>query len=303
MLDITHKYNTLRTATAQAIIRVSKSSLVAIKKNSVPKGDVRTVAKTAGILAAKNVPAIIPFCHNIPVDFVNIEFELNKDSITLISTVKAIYKTGVEMEALTAVSVAALTVYDMLKMIDKNIFIQEIRLLKKSGGKSDFETRLDKSLKAAVLVLSDSVSQGKKSDESGKLIVERLKANKIIVKRYEVLPDEREEIKEKLIELCDKLKVDLILTTGGTGFSPRDNTPEATLAVIEREIPGIPEAIREYGQNRTPYSMLSRGVAGIRGKTIIINLPGSRKGVKESLDMLFPSIFHSFKMLWMGGHS
>ncbi len=93
-----------------------------------------------------------------------------------------------------------------------------------------------------------------------------------------------------------------MLTTGGTGFSPRDNTPEAMARVIEREIPGIPEALRAYGQERTPYSMLSRGKAGIRGRTIIINLPGSKRGVAESLDALFPGLLHAFGMLRGGGH-
>ncbi len=99
------------------------------------------------------------------------------------------------------------------------------------------------------------------------------------------------------------MQLDLVLTTGGTGFSPRDNTPEAMLRVIEREIPGIPEALRAYGQERTPYSMLSRGKAGIRGSTIIVNLPGSRRGVAESLDALFPGLLHAFGMLRGGGHS
>jgi molybdenum cofactor biosynthesis protein MoaC len=302
MRDVSNKYNTLRSAIAEAIVEVSNSSIEAIRSNSVPKGDVFTVAKVAGVLAAKNVSQIIPYCHNIPVDFVDVRFELLENSIRIESEVRTVYRTGVEMEALTAVSVAALTVYDMLKMIDDTIVISKTRLVEKSGGKSDFITELERGLKAAVLVLSDSISAGKKSDESGKIIVERLKKEGIDVRHYEILSDDRDQIEKRLIELCDGQKLDLILTTGGTGFSPRDNTPEATLKVIERQIYGIPEAIRAYGQDRTPYSMLSRGVAGIRGNTIIINLPGSRKGVRESLDMLFPALFHSFKMLWMGGH-
>lgn len=302
MRDVSKKYSTLRSAIAEAIVEVSKSSIEAIRSNSVPKGDVFTVAKVAGVLAAKNVSQIIPYCHNIPVDFVDVRFELLENSIRIESEVRSVYKTGVEMEALTAVSVAALTVYDMLKMIDDTVVISKTRLVEKSGGKSDFITELDRGLKAGVLVLSDSISAGKKSDESGKIIVERLKKEGIDVRHYEILSDDRDKIEKRLIELCDGQKLDLILTTGGTGFSPRDNTPEATLKVIERQIYGIPEAIRAYGQDRTPYSMLSRGVAGIRGSTIIVNLPGSRKGVRESLDMLFPALFHSFKMLWMGGH-
>ncbi len=300
--DISSKFNSLRSASARAIVSVGNNSISAIKANSVPKGDIFTVSKVAAVMASKNVPQIIPYCHNIPIDFVDIKFEMKDKNLIIISEVKAIYKTGVEMEAMTAVSVAALTVYDMLKVIDKNVVIKEIRLLEKSGGKSDYITKLSRVIKAAVLVLSDSVSAGKKVDESGRLIVERLKNENVKVQSYEILPDDRQLIIKRLIELCDKDKVDLLITTGGTGFSPRDNTPDATLEVIEREINGIPEVIRAYGQERTPYSMLSRGVAGIRGKTIIINLPGSKRAVNESLDILFPSLLHSFNMLAGKGH-
>jgi cyclic pyranopterin monophosphate synthase len=105
-----------------------------------------------------------------------------------------------------------------------------------------------------------------------------------------------------LINACDTLKVDLALTCGGTGLGPRDTTPEATRNVIEKEVTGISEALRMYGQKRTPMSMLSRGVAGVRGKTIIVNLPGSVKAVSESLDALIPGILHASKMLEGHGH-
>lgn len=302
MKDISDKLRTLRIAVAEAEVKANKKTIEAIKGGKVPKGDVLTVAKVAGILAAKNVPQIIPYCHNIPVEFADIQFTLSKDSVKITSFVKATYKTGVEMEALTAVSVAALTVYDMLKPIDNNISIEHIRLLEKSGGKSDTKETFKKNINAAVIVLSDSISEGKKRDESGRIIVERLRAEGIKVRYYEVISDDKEKIVQKLTELSDKKKVDLIITTGGTGLSKRDNTPEATLEVIEREIPGIPEVIRAYGQERTPYSMLSRSVAGIRKNTIIINLPGSKKGVKESLDIISPVIIHSFRMLYGEGH-
>ncbi len=303
MRDVSEKYMSLRTATAETAVKVSKDSTIEmIKRGEVPKGDVFTVAKVAGVMAAKNVSQIIPYCHNVPLDFVDVRFDIYGLEIKIHSEAKAIYKTGVEMEALVAASIAALTVYDMLKMVDEEIVIGSIRLVEKRGGKSDFVTELNRRLRAAVLVLSDSISAGKKTDESGRIIVERLKKEGLDVLFYEILSDDKEKIESRLIDFCDREKLDLILTTGGTGFSPRDNTPEATLKVIERQIPGISEAIRAYGQSRTPYSMLSRAVSGIRGNTIIVNLPGSRKGVRESLNALFPAIFHSFNMLWMGGH-
>ncbi|MCX7944906.1 MAG: bifunctional molybdenum cofactor biosynthesis protein MoaC/MoaB [Deltaproteobacteria bacterium] len=302
MRDISDKFATLRIAVAESIVRAKPASVKAVKSKSLPKGDAMTVAKVAGVLAAKNVPQIIPYCHDIPIDFVDIGFEFCKDRIRITSMVKSIYKTGVEMEALTSVAVAALTVYDMLKMVDENIYIESIRLIEKSGGKGDFSEKFWKRINAAVIVLSDSVYKGRKRDESGSIIAERLKAEKINVKIYEIMPDDKEKIRGRLIELCDKERIDLVITTGGTGLSKRDNTPEATLDVIEREIPGIPEIIRSYGRQRNPYSILSRAVAGIRGNTIIINLPGSKRGVEESLNIITPVIIHSFKMLYGEGH-
>lgn len=302
MRDISAKTNTLRTAQAQATLRASKASLDAIKNNTVPKGDPLPIAKVAAIQAAKNTSQIIPYCHPLPVEFVGVEYTLTETEITVDVTVKAIYKTGVEMEALTAASVAALTIYDMLKMIDEEMEILGVRLLKKTGGKSDYRKKSAEPLTAAVLVMSDSISAGKKQDESGKLIKQRLEGLGLTVAEYRVIPDDKKEIETTLIDFADEKHFDLVVTTGGTGLSPRDCTPEAMDAVIEREAPGIAEAARGHGQQRTPYSMLSRGRAGVRGNTLIVNLPGSRTGVSESLDALLPGLLHSFAMMRAGEH-
>jgi len=302
MLDISHKTKTLREATAMATLKMQPSTVQRAAKADTPKGNPLEVAKVAAIQAAKNTSSIIPYCHPLPVDFVGVEYKIGEDSVIVTVTVKAIYKTGVEMEALTAASVAALTLYDMLKMIDDSLSITEVRLVSKRGGKSDFCEELNHPLRAAVLVMSDSISKGRKSDRSGKLIVERLEKEGIEVVDCRVVPDDADVIANIVLRWCDSDGLDLIVTTGGTGFSPRDCTPEAMRPLFEREIPGIPEAMRAYGQERTPYSMLSRSTAGIRGKTIIINLPGSTKGVAESLEAVFPALKHAFKMLWAGGH-
>ena len=302
MRDISKKIKTLRTAQASAILTVSPETINLIKENKVPKGNALEVAKVAAIQAAKNTSQIIPYCHPLPVDFVSVDFELKENEIITNIAVKAIYKTGVEMEALTAASVCALTLYDMLKMLDENMEITNIKLLEKEGGKSDFREKYKTLLKACVLVMSDSIHKGDKDDLSGRLIVERLKEEGFEVLDYKIVPDEPRDIKDAILKYADDMKVNLVVTTGGTGFSVRDNTPEVMEKIFEREIPGIPEALRAYGQERTPYSMLSRGRAGIRGNTVIINLPGSKKGVRDSLDALFPGLLHSFKMLWGGGH-
>ena len=118
---------------------------------------------------------------------------------------------------------------------------------------------------------------------------------------YEVLPDDKDLIVRKLKELCDQ-GVLLILTTGGTGLGPRDVTVEATREVIDREVPGIAETMRRFGQARTPYAMLSRGIVGLAGSTLMINLPGSSRGVAESMDAIFPALFHLYPMMRGGGH-
>jgi cyclic pyranopterin monophosphate synthase len=302
LLDISRKTKTLRTATAQAILKLKPETLLRIRQRDIPKGDPLEVARVAAIQAAKNTSQIIPFCHPLPIDFAGVEFELGEDSIVVTATVKAIYKTGVEMEALTAASVAALTLYDMLKMLDDSLEIAGVTLIAKTGGKSDFREEFIAPLRAAVLVLSDSVAAGRKTDTSGRLIEERLKREGLSVEEIAILPDDPEQAAAKLKYFADELKLDLVITTGGTGFGPKDLTPEAMQHVIERDIPGIPDIMRAHGQERTPFAMLSRSRAGIRGNTVIVNLPGSRKGVEESLDALFPGIFHAFKMIWGGGH-
>lgn len=148
----------------------------------------------------------------------------------------------------------------------------------------------------AVVCVSDRCSAGVCQDKSGPLI-EELVAPLGKTAEYILVPDEKDEIEKALICLCDDVKADVVLTTGGTGFSPRDITPEATRAVIEREAPGIAEAIRMKSLQITPKAMLSRAVSGIRGKSLIINLPGSPKAVKESLDFILPVLPHAVEVL------
>ena len=149
----------------------------------------------------------------------------------------------------------------------------------------------------AVLTISDKCSKGQRKDESGEIIREVIKNLPGEVVKYEIIPDEPDMIKEKLTHYCDEMKVDLVLTNGGTGFTSRDLTPEATKEVIEREIPGIPEAMRTLCLSITKRAMLSRGISGIRGKTLIINLPGSTKGAKESLEAIMDGLAHGLDMV------
>ena len=316
MRDITHKSITLRTASAVGILFCSAETIALIRQDKLPKGNLFDVARAAGFLGAKQTPQLLPHCHPVTIDGMDIQFEfldpvlhanlfgeevVQRSGIVIRGEARSIGRTGIEMEVLVAVSVAALEIYDMLKPVDRQLEIGHIRLLEKRGGKSDRERYLSTPPTCAVLVCSDSTAAGTREDKSGRVIVGMLEAVHAQVRHYMVVPDEKAHIQQQIKEWVRE-DIQFIFTTGGTGLGPRDHTVAAVKEILEQDAEGIAEAMRVYGQMRTPMAMMSRGVAGSIGKTLIVTLPGSSDGARESLEAILPAVFHARKMMEGGGH-
>ncbi|MCE9600059.1 MAG: bifunctional molybdenum cofactor biosynthesis protein MoaC/MoaB [Spirochaetia bacterium] len=304
MIDITRKRVSLRHARAGGFLACDIATARRILANDLPKGNLLDVARAAGLLASKKTQELIPHCHPVSIDKMQIDFQVVTEpapGVLIEANGSSIGRTGIEMEALTAVSVAALTIYDLLKPIAESLEIQSIKLLEKLGGKSDPRFQAKAGLRASVLVISDSTAAGSRLDKSGQAIKEILAKHGIAVQGPLVVPDEIEEIRKVLKETLSEC--DFVFTTGGTGLSPRDVTPEAILPILDRTIPAVAEAMHAHGQSRTAWAMLSRSFAGVIGNTVVVSLPGSTSGATESLDAILPGLFHANDMLKARGHN
>ena len=200
---------------------------------------------------------------------------------------------------MVAASVAALTLYDMLKIIDEDMRIGEVLLLEKRGGKSSL--RAPAAFVGGVVVVSDSVVKGIREDLTGPIIRDYLKGEGATRVHFAAVPDDSAQISQIVNQMVAE-GVQIIVTTGGTGPGPRDVTPDAMDEVFDRDLPGIAEAIRSYGQNRMRYAMMSRARVGMRGNSMIINLAGSPGAVKDGLQTIFPMIIHALHVATGGGH-
>ena len=294
MVDISDKVLSARVAIAQGKIFMDKKTIKSIEDKSLPKGDVLTVAKISGIQAAKKTYESIPMCHQINLSFIDVSFIIETNCIKIRAIAKTNEATGVEMEALSAVSNAALTIYDMCKSADKNMSISNISLIKKTGGKTSHSTNYRP--KVGVITLSDSVFSGENQDLSGLILSNGFRDSGCIVEDTIILPDGSEELIPTIKEWSSK-NVELILTTGGTGLGSRDLTTGIIEKIFDSKLPGVEQALHSYGYTKIKSAMLSRLLAGVMGKTIIICLPGSPGAVKDALNVLIPFIFHSFHML------
>jgi cyclic pyranopterin monophosphate synthase len=309
MVDVGAKPVTSRRAVAQATVRMQPSVLAQLLDAGGPKGDAFGVARIAGIGAAKRTAELIPLCHPLPLDRVEVSLTPDRDAgtVQIRTEIAATARTGVEMEALTAASVAALTLYDMAKGLQRNILIERVELLEKEGGRSGtWSASSDANAtgaskhevhEAVVVTCSNRSAAGEREDRSGPRLVAALAdAGWDVASAAIVVPDDEPVIAATLARLADAGHR-LILTTGGTGVSPTDVTPSATRRVLDREVPGLAELMRASGIASTPMAALSRGVVGTRGAALIANLPGSPKGATESLAALLPVLRHAIDQL------
>lgn len=311
MVDVGGKPITTRRARAAANVRMRPETLATLLDAGGPKGDAFVVARLAGIAAAKRTADLIPLCHPIPLDSVEVELTADRESgsIRIETEVRATARTGVEMEALTAASVAALTLYDMAKALQRDILIERVELLEKEGGRSGTwsnegagQPLATAAHEATVVTCSTRAASGERGDESGPAVVAALReAGFDVAPEPIILPDEENLITSTVVALADG-GARLIVTSGGTGLTPGDRTPAATLRAIDREIPGLAELMRAAGLASTPMASLSRGVVGARGSTLIVNLPGSPRGATESLAAVLPVLRHALEQLAGGDH-
>ncbi len=319
MVDVGDKEITSRVAVAAGRLLVSARVIELLRGDGVPKGDALGVARVAGILGAKRTPDLVPLCHPLPISGVEVDLELASDAVEIRARVKTTGRTGVEMEALTAVAVAGLTLHDMVKAVDPAAVLTDVRVLSKSGGRSGDWTRetlsaaktpvnaallrtpgLPSGALARVVTVSDRSHSGVRADRSGPLLASLLAEIGFIVDVVVVVPDEVDAVAAALDEAVSA-GIDLVVTTGGTGFAPRDVTPEATRRVLDREAPGLVEMLRSADRERVPTSILSRAVAGIAGGSVIVNLPGSTGGVRDGVAVLAPVIGHAIDQVRGGG--
>lgn len=307
MVDVSAKADTTRVAVAAGELVTTPEVVALVRADDMPKADVLATARIAGIAAAKRTWELIPLCHQLALSSVKVSFGFTDTSITVEATAKTKGPTGVEMEALTAVAVAGLTLHDMVKAVDPGAVMNGVRLISKDGGKRGHWTREDApapeavaspARSAVVLVSSTGVAAGTREDTTGPVIARWLTERGFAVRGPLVYPDAR--IAEGLADALTGAPA-LVLSTGGTGASPTDATPEATLAVLDRELPGVAESIRRRGLEVTPHAVLSRGVAGLVGRTVVVNMPGSPGGVKDGLAALDPIVDHLLAQVSGGG--
>lgn len=283
MRDISHKFDTLRVAHAHAVLHSEDLIPALLEASKADKGDALEVARVAGIMAAKKTWETIPFCHPIPVTQAGVSYEVQDHTVRVHAWCKTVAATGCEIEALTAASVAALTVYDLLKPHTDSLRIDGIELASKSGGKSDHRVPLDPDARVALIVTNEAVAAGRKSDTAGDTAAAWVDAQPGLLLHSRALVGADASALGAHIDAALAAGAELVLTVGGTGVGREALALDVVRARLERELPGVMEAARSYGQRRTPLALLSSGVAGTAGNALLVTLPGSTAGTEDTL--------------------
>lgn len=299
MVDVADKPVSDRFARARASVVLSPATCAAIAAGSLPKGDVGTVARLAGIQAAKRTAELVPLAHPLPLAHVDVELSTEPASgrVQIEATARTVAATGVELEALVAASAAAIAVYDMVKAVEPGARIEQLGVVEKRGGKLAPRRPQVAARGCAVVVVSTRAARGARVDACEPELRELASALDLPVLHSELVADDRQAIAALLRRLADRERVALVLTSGGTGLTSDDLTPEATLAVADRQVPGIAEFVRRVSAEHTPYAALSRGVAVLRAQTVIVNLPGSPRAVRQLREPLVPILRHALELV------
>lgn len=326
MIDIGEKRDTQRRALASGIFFAAPGTIERIRQRTLPKGDVLVLAEVAGIQGAKNASATLPLCHPLSLTSVRVWSEVEEQQVRVFCEAKTFGKTGVEMEALCGVNTALLCIYDLTKGIDPVLRIGDICLELKEGGKSGLwlnpqsqiakklmlsETKVEPAFslmgrRAVVITLSDRCYSKEAPDASGPKALAWLTEKHATVEDFVLLPDDSEKLQQKLIELISQKAPELIITTGGTGLSKRDITPESVRIVCRefagREIAGLGELLRSEGAKHNCKSWLSRSTAFEIKGTLVLCLPGNPNAVSEGLEAVGTLIHHSLHIIAGGAH-
>lgn len=306
MVDVGDKPDSVRVAVAAGEFHTTERVVDLVRADDLPKADVLATARLAGIMAAKKTSELVPLCHPLALSSVSVRFGFTTNTITIEAAAKTKGPTGVEMEALTAVAVAGLTLHDMVKAVDPAAVLDGVRLVTKDGGQHGHWQRPEISepsqardtRTAVVLVASTGVAAGTRTDKTGPVLVNWLAELGFSVRGPLIYADA-----DIAAGLTDALagSPELVITTGGTGASPTDATPEATAAILDRPLPGIAELVRQRGTATFPLAALSRAVAGLADRTVVINLPGSPGGVRDGIAVLQPLLDHLLAQVAGGG--